>query len=60
MTLNLYILLTNLIYTYKTDCLEANFEYNKKYYSDGSVQPDQSIFFTLKYILKIKFYIREN
>ena len=40
----------NLIYTYKTDCLEANFEYNKKYYSDGSVQPDQSIFFTLKYI----------
>ena len=40
----------NLIYTYKTDCLEANVEYNKKYYSDGSVQPDQSIFFTLKYI----------
>ena len=40
----------NLIYTYKTDCLEANFEYNKKYYSDGSVQPDQSIFFTLRFI----------
>ena len=40
----------NLIYTYKTDCLEANFEYNKKYYSDGNLQPDQSVFFTLRFI----------
>ena len=40
----------NLIYTYKTDCLEANFEYNKKFYRDGSMVPDQSIFFTLKFI----------
>ena len=40
----------NLIYTYKTDCLEANFEYNKKYYSDGKIVPDESLFFTLKFI----------
>ena len=40
----------NLIYTYKTDCLEANFEYNKKFYRDGSMVPDQSVFFTLKFI----------
>ena len=37
----------NLIYTYKTDCLEANFEYNKKFYRDGSMVTDQNIFFTL-------------
>ena len=40
----------NLIYTYKTDCLEANFEYNKKYYADGNIVPDQSVFFTLRFI----------
>ena len=40
----------NLIYTYKTDCLEANFEYNKKYYSDGEIVPDESLFFTIKFI----------
>tara|TARA_Y100000590_G_scaffold40827_1_gene43584 strand:- start:3526 stop:5919 length:2394 start_codon:yes stop_codon:yes gene_type:complete len=40
----------NLIYTYKTDCLEALFEYNKKYYRDGKIIPDESLFFTLKFI----------
>ena len=40
----------NLIYTYKTDCLEANFEYNKKFYRDGDLVPEQTVFFTLRFI----------
>lgn len=40
----------NLIYTYKTDCLEANLEYNKKFYESGNIVPDKSLFFTIRFI----------
>ena len=37
----------NLMYEYKNDCLAASVEYNKEYYSDRDVKPDESIFFKL-------------
>ena len=40
----------NLIYQYKSDCLSASVEYNKKFYSDGSLKPEKSLFFTIKFI----------
>ena len=40
----------DLIYEYETDCLKASIEYNKKFYSDGNLQPEKSLFFTLKFI----------
>ena len=35
----------NLSYTYETDCLSANFEYNKTFFRDGNVVPNQSLIF---------------
>ena len=40
----------NLIYQYRNDCLTAAIEYNKNYYSDRDLKPDESIFFKLKII----------
>ncbi len=40
----------DLIYEYETDCLKASIEYNKKFYRDGNLQPEKSLFFTLKFI----------
>ena len=40
----------DLIYDYETDCLKASIEYNKKFYKDGNLQPEKSLFFTLKFI----------
>jgi len=40
----------NLIYSYETDCIIASAEYNKKYYKDGSLLPDNSLLFTIKFI----------
>ncbi len=37
----------NLIYEYKNDCLIAAIEYNKDYYSNGDLKPQESIFFKL-------------
>ncbi len=37
----------NLMYEYKNDCLAASVEYNKEYYSDRDIKPDESIFFKL-------------
>ena len=37
----------NLIYQYKIDCLTAGIEYKKKYYSDGALKPEESLFFSL-------------
>ncbi len=37
----------NLIYEYKMDCLTAAVEYNKDYYSDGSLKPEESLFFSI-------------
>ena len=33
-----------LIYEYKNDCLAASIEYNKDFYSDNDLKPDESLF----------------
>ena len=40
----------NLIYQYKNDCLAASVEYNKSYYDDRDIKPEESIFFKLTII----------
>ena len=40
----------NLLYQYKNDCLIASVEYNKDFYSDREIKPDESIFFKLTFI----------
>ena len=37
----------NLIYQYENDCLKAALEYNKTYYSDGDVKPEDELFLSL-------------
>ncbi len=39
-----------LSYEYETDCLLASFEYQKKFFRDGSLLPDESLFFLIKFI----------
>ena len=36
-----------LIYQYKLDCLVASMEYNKDYYRDGTIEPEESISLSL-------------
>ena len=40
----------NLIYEYRNDCLTAGIEYNRDYYSDRDIKPDETIFFKLTII----------
>ena len=40
----------NLMYQYKNDCLSASIEYNKDYYEDSEIKPEESIFFKLTII----------
>ena len=40
----------NWMYQYKNDCLAASIEYNKDYYNDRDVKPEESIFFKLTII----------
>ena len=40
----------DLIYEYETDCLRASIEYNKKFYEDGNLKPEKSLFLTVKFI----------
>ncbi len=37
----------NFMYQYKNDCLAASIEYNKDFYSDRELKPDENIFFKL-------------
>ena len=37
----------NLIYEYKNDCLTAAIQYNKDYYSDKDLEPNEEIFFSI-------------
>ena len=37
----------NLIYQYKNDCLAASIEYNKNYYEDRDIKPQENIFLKL-------------
>ena len=40
----------NLNYIYETDCLSASLEYKKKFYNDGSLKPDESLMFLIRFI----------
>ena len=40
----------NWMYQYKNDCLSASIEYNKDYYNDRDVKPEESVFFKLTII----------
>ena len=40
----------NLIYQYKNDCLIAAIEYNRDYYTDRDLKPEENIFFKLTII----------
>ena len=37
----------NLVYQYKNDCLSASIEYDKEFYADRDIRPNESIFFKL-------------
>lgn len=40
----------NFIYKYKSDCLSADFSYNKTFYKDTNLDPDESLMFTIRFI----------
>ncbi len=40
----------NFMYQYKNDCLAASIEYNKEYYNDRDVKPEENIFLKLTII----------
>ena len=37
----------NLVYQYENDCLRAAIEYNKSFYSDNDIKPEEELLFTL-------------
>ncbi len=37
----------NLVYQYENDCLKAAIEYNKNFYSDDDIKPEEELLFTL-------------
>ncbi len=40
----------NLIYSYETDCISLNLNYNKSFYGDGNLKPNESLSFLIKII----------
>ena len=40
----------NLIYEYQNDCLKASIKYNKQFYKEDSVNPEENIFFKISFI----------
>ena len=40
----------DLIYQYKIDCLTAELKYNKSYYNDGALKPEEGIYFSLTFM----------
>ena len=40
----------DLIYTYITDCISVNLNYNKSFYRDGNLEPNKSLSFLIKII----------
>ena len=40
----------DLVYTYETDCISLNLNYNKTFYRDGSLEPNRSLSFLIKII----------
>ena len=39
-----------LSYKYETDCLLASLQYKKRFFRDGNLVPDESLYFLIKYI----------
>ena len=40
----------NLMYSYLTDCISINLNYNKSFYRDGNLEPNESLSFLVKII----------
>ena len=40
----------NLMYSYLTDCISINLNYNKSFYKDGNLEPNESLSFLVKII----------
>ena len=40
----------DLIYSYETDCISVNLNYNKSFYKDGNLKPNESLSFLIKII----------
>ncbi len=40
----------NLTYEYETDCLLATFQYQKKFFRNGNLVPDESLYFLIRFI----------
>ena len=38
------------MYEYETDCLSASFQYQKKFFRDGNLVPDESLYFLIRFI----------
>ena len=38
------------MYSYITDCISINFNYNKSFYRDGNLKPNESLSFLIKII----------
>ena len=45
----------NLIYQYENDCLKAALEYNKRFYTDDDIKPEEELLFSLTIIPFSKF-----
>jgi len=39
-----------LVYLFETDCLSTTFEYNRKFFRDGNLKPDESLQFLIRFI----------
>ena len=40
----------DVMYTYYTDCISINFNYNKSFFSDGNLKPNKTLSFLIKII----------
>jgi len=40
----------NLVYEYENDCLRAALEYNKSFYTDDDIKPEEELFFSITII----------
>ncbi len=40
----------DLVYTHETDCISLNLNYNKSFYKDGNLEPNESLSFLIKII----------
>ena len=43
------------MYQYENDCLKAAIEYNKTFYNDSDLKPEEELFFTLTIVPFSKF-----